>query len=99
MKQSVNFHAFRDAFRAHGREEQFTYDGLRALFDYLEELEADIGEELELDVIALCCEYQEYKDLADYNEQYGSDYDDLDAIRDCCQVIEVDDTSFICSEH
>jgi hypothetical protein len=99
MKQSVNFYAFRDAFRSHGREEQFTHDGLCALFDYLEELEADIGMEFELDVVALCCGYQEYKDLADYNEQYGTDHEDIDAIRDDCQVIEIDNESFICSEH
>ena len=29
----------------------------RSLFDYLEDLEQDCGEELELDVIALCCDY------------------------------------------
>ena len=57
MKQSVNFSAFVDAFRAYGRYDQFGYDALRILFDYLEEYEQDTGEEMELDVIALCCDY------------------------------------------
>jgi hypothetical protein len=39
------------------RYDQFGYDGLRVLFDFLEQFEQDTGEEIELDVIALCCEY------------------------------------------
>lgn len=35
--------------------ENFSYDGLAALYDHLEELD----ENLELDPIALCCEYAE----------------------------------------
>lgn len=60
MKQTVQEHDFLDAFRAYGRADQFTRAGLIALFDYLEELEADTGEELELDVVALCCDFSEY---------------------------------------
>jgi len=41
-----------------GRE-NFSYDGLGILFDYLEELESSCGEEWELDVVALCCDYSE----------------------------------------
>jgi hypothetical protein len=32
-----------------GRGDQFSYEGLIALFDYLEMLEDDIGEPIELD--------------------------------------------------
>ena len=39
------------------RYDQFGYDGLLVLFDFLEQFEEDTGEEIELDVIALCCEY------------------------------------------
>lgn len=56
MKQEVNFCQFVDAFRSMGREGQFSYDGLRLLFDYLEE---GFDGEYTLDVIALCCEYVE----------------------------------------
>ena len=59
MKQTVNFNDFRDAFRAFDRMENFSYEGMQALFDYLEQLEEDTGEEIELDVIALCCDYSE----------------------------------------
>lgn len=42
------------------RPENFTYEGLGALFEYLEGLEGGSGEQVELDVIAICCEYSEY---------------------------------------
>ena len=57
--QTVDFQTFRDAFAAI-RPGSFTYEGLGALYDYLEELSDDIGEDIELDVIALCYEFTEY---------------------------------------
>lgn len=84
MKQSVNFTMFCDAFRAYGREEQFSYEAKRAIFDYIESYKEDSGEEVELDVIAICCEWSEDRpqDIADY---YGIDLEeceDADAIED-----------------
>ena len=59
MKQTVYFSDFTAAFHHADRGNQFTYDGLRVLFEYIEQYEQDCGEEIELDVIALCCEYSE----------------------------------------
>ena len=59
MKTNVNIYAFRNAFEQHGRSEQFSYDGLSVLFDYMEQYEEDTGEEMELDVVALCCDFAE----------------------------------------
>lgn len=59
MKTTIDLHDFRGAFYRMNRADNFSYEGLRVLFDYLEELERDIGEEIELDVIALCCDYSE----------------------------------------
>jgi predicted ArsR family transcriptional regulator len=58
MKTTVNFSQFHDAFKAI-RPDNFSSDGLRLLFDYIQQLEEDIDEEIELDVIALCCDYAE----------------------------------------
>lgn len=55
--QTVNFYDFEKAFRDANRLNQFTSTGLEHLFEHLEEL-AD-SEDIELDVIALCCEYTE----------------------------------------
>ena len=69
MKQNVNFYAFQDAFTQCGRGNNFSYDGLKALFEYLEEVEESTGDEIELDVIALCCEYSELTD-SEFRESY-----------------------------
>jgi len=59
MIQRIDFSDFRRSFKAYGRENNFSTVGLIKLFDYLEELERDIGEEIELDVIGLCCDFNE----------------------------------------
>jgi len=92
MKQSINLNQFQDAFTNMGRKDQFSYGGLKALFEYLESYEEDTGEEIELDVIALCCDYTEapIKDvLRDYS------LDSLEEIQDRTTVIMVDDNTII----
>ena len=61
IKQTVTESDFRDAFQAI-RPDNFSYEGLGALYEYLEELSEDTGEDIELDVIALCCDYTEYSE-------------------------------------
>jgi hypothetical protein len=70
MYEQVSFGDFRDRFRSAGRSDTFSYEGARALFDYLEQLEEDTGESIELDVIALCCEYSEDK-IETVLKEYG----------------------------
>jgi len=65
MKQTVDFNEFCRAFHVYDRFDQFGYAALRALFDYLEGLEQDIGEEMALDVIALCCDWTAYASAVD----------------------------------
>jgi len=71
MKTTVNFSEFRDSFQQI-RPDNFSYDGLRHLFSWLEQYEEDTGEEVELDVIAICCDFSEdyFQNIAD---QYGLD--------------------------
>lgn len=59
MKTTINLHQFRDAFYRMGRKDQFSWEGLAVLFNGLEEYEEDTGEELDFDVIALCCDFSE----------------------------------------
>jgi hypothetical protein len=59
MKTSINKYEFRDAFTRMGRQDNFSYEGLSILFDYFEEYEESTGEEIEFDVIAICCEFNE----------------------------------------
>jgi len=99
MKQSINKYQFIDAFHKMGRGEQFSYDGLTALYDYLEQLGDDIGEEIELDVIALCCDYTEYDNFAEFQEYYGEDYQTMEDIRMSYNSIMIDDERFIISQY
>jgi hypothetical protein len=97
MITTVNLYDFREAFRT-TRPENFSYDGLAALFDYLEQLEEDLGEPMELDVIALCCDYTEYESLAEYQENYGDIT--MTDIEDVTIVIYIDGTDgFIVLDH
>ena len=89
MKQSVNMYAFERAFKNFERD-NFSYDGLKALFEYLEDYEEDTGEEVELDVIALCCDYMEYDSLNEYNDDYGTKYSEIDTIQDDTTLIKID---------
>ncbi len=87
MKTTVSIYDFRQAFHDAGRANQFTYDGLQVLFDWIEQLDDDTGSETELDVIALCCEFDESapEDIA---ADYGIDLTDLDDPEDEEAVLE-----------
>ena len=65
MKTTVNQTDFIDAFKKL-RPDNFSYDGLVALYDYLDDFEEDTDEEIELDVIAFCCDYSEWDNLEEY---------------------------------
>ncbi len=84
MKQTVNFSQFCDEFRAYDRQEQFTYQGLRHLYGYLVELEQETGHEIGLDVVALCCDYEE-EFLDKVLEKYG--LDNLQELHDRTSVV------------
>jgi hypothetical protein len=75
MKTEITKSGFMDAFNACGRGEQFSYDAKSALYDWLEELSEETGEEYSLDVIALCCEYTEYDSAIDCLDDYLSETD------------------------
>ena len=95
MIQTIYKSDFTSAFHKAGRGNNFTYEGLNALYDYIEDYEDSTGEQIELDVIALCLEYNEYEDLAEFQEDYGDDYQSIEEIEHATQVIMIDDDSFI----
>jgi hypothetical protein len=75
MIQTINLSQFRDAFRSMGLKDQFSYEGLEVLFNGLEEYEEDTGEELDFDVIALCCDFSEMS-AQEVIDAYGLDIAD-----------------------
>lgn len=94
MKTTVSIYDFRDGFQAL-RPDNFSYDGLTALFEYKENWEFELGEEVELDVIAFCCEYTEYENIAEYNAEYNEKVETIEDIREQTTVINIDDVRFI----
>ena len=95
MIQTISKSEFSTAFHTAGRGDNFTYRGLIALYDYLEEYEDSTGEQTELDVVELCGEYNEYEDLKEFQADYGDDYQSIEDIEQQTQVIMIDDDSFI----
>jgi len=70
MKITVDQNEFIRRFLAI-RPEQFSREALVALFDFLDKEEEDLGEEQELDVIAICCEWTEYGSALEAAEAYS----------------------------
>ena len=94
MKQSVTRFDFVDWFRGSDTyKNNFSYDGLNSLFDYFEELEEDMGKEIDFDPIAICCEYSEYENLNEIKENYSSvEINDIDDLKCHTSVIEIENT-------
>jgi len=98
MKETVTFRSFYQAFAKMNRLQSWTENGLFALFKYVEELESDLGEEMELDVIAFDCEFSEWKSIKEYNEAYGTDYNEAWEVSENCTFIDIDGDRFIAGE-
>lgn len=68
--QTVDFSIFVDAFAEYNRKDRFTHEALRALFDYLEDISENMGEDTKLDVIAICCDFTEYASATEAASEY-----------------------------
>jgi hypothetical protein len=81
MKQTINRSQFIDAFKSwETYANNFSYEGLVALYEYLTDLEDNIDDEIELDVVALCCDYTEYDSAWEAMREYQPD--DMPTIED-----------------
>lgn len=84
---------FIDAFRACRRDNHFSREGLIALFDYFEEYEESCAERVELDVIAICCDFCEWGSLEEFHKEYNKEqYPDLETIEEHTTVIRIGDS-------
>lgn len=66
---------FIDEFKAYNRQDNFSYKGLRVMFNALNEIAQDCEMVIEMDVIALCCDYNELS-VDDVINDYDIDLDD-----------------------
>jgi hypothetical protein len=97
MKQTITEPQFVEAFRACGRETQFSAPARRALFAHFEQFEEDTDTEIELDPIAVCCEWAEYPCALKAANDYGfkgneNDTEEaaLDWLHEQTQVVQFD---------
>jgi len=86
MIRTINFSQFCDSF-SDTYKNNFSYEGKRALFDYLEQLKDDTDKPMELVTAVLCREFSEYDSLEDVQIDYENivDIDDLQ-----CQTIVIE---------
>ena len=101
--KEIGENEFRDAFRSYvlnsvqlSRGDQFSYEALTALYEHLDCLAFNIGEPIELDVIALCCEWSEYDSIAEVRDAYEllegvADVDVFETLQDLTDALPVDD--------
>ncbi len=94
MKQSVTRFDFVDWFRGSDTyKSSFSYEGLNSLFDYFEQLEEEMENEMDFDPIAICCEFSEYENLKEIKNSYSSvEINNIDDLRYHTSVIEIENT-------
>ena len=91
--QTLTKSSFIDAFKHSSRKDQFSYEALEAIFEYMEEYSANTGESIELDIVAICCEWSEshWSDIArDYSidlNDFADDEDDDERIQAVYETI------------
>ena len=69
------FEDYERVVTAENKNGNFSYKGLRYLFDYLDEM-GDEENPYKLDVIGLCCDYSEYADLEEYLKDYSNQHEE-----------------------
>jgi len=95
MKTTIKFYEFRNWFDKN-RPNNFSYDGLIALWEMIEEYEDSTGKEIDYDPIGLCCEYSEYEDIKEFWNDYDKeDYPDEQSIMDATYYWAFGKESFI----
>ena len=70
MYKIINQASFVSEFEQSERKNQFSYAALRAIFDYITEIEEG-GEEMEFDLVSICCDWCEYDSAVDAAQAYG----------------------------
>lgn len=83
---TLRTHDFVERFRKI-RPDDFSIPALRALCGWYEQYSASIGEDIEFDAIAICCEWSEYSSI----EEVRADYDwaeDIDDFNGAIAILE-----------
>lgn len=97
--KTFNEYDFINEFEACNRQDNFSCEGLRILFNALDEMAQDCEMVIEMDVIALCCEYSELS-VDDIINDYNIDLSDesYDSKEDLVAEY-LQDNTFVCGQY
>lgn len=102
LVETVTEDSFIRAFDRMGRGDNFSINGRRVLFEKYEQLAEDLGEAIELDVIAICCGWSEYDDIGDFLDECmdpdtieewkeeGKEFDDWESLTEWLHEVDCD---------
>lgn len=107
ITQTVTKYQIIDISKSYNRLDNFGYEGWQKLFDYMEEMSEDQGIDVELDIVAWCCDYSMHESVDDFWSEYynhmdvsNEDWEEMDddekleAIEEFLQ----NNTSLVCCE-
>ena len=97
--REMNMSDFIHAFKSNEeRKNQFSYDALQFLFEYIEAISDGSNRPWYFDMVAICCEWSEFSSLQEIAETYAI-HGDEDAIRNYVEnrtyMCEVNDHCFV----
>ena len=96
MKHTIGKSDFHEAFRTwfSGQYfDNFSHEGREALFEFLTEYEESAEQEIELDIVAICCDFGEFETEAEALEYY--ERESIEQLRDETFVITTEKGSVI----
>lgn len=97
MIRTITKTEFVDSFRNWDTyKDNFSYEGLESLFEYFEDLEDDIDQQIEFDVVGICVDFSEYENLQEIQKLYEGTHieiNNIEDLRDHTQVIEIPNTT------
>ncbi len=107
ITQTLQVHDIIGLATAYDRMDNFGYDGWKKLFEYMENLSEEMNSNIELDIVAWCCQYNMCESVDDFWNQYSnamsqdqSEWDEMDDEEKLEAIEEYlnDNTSVVCCE-
>ena len=78
MINTVTQHEFIDRFiSSNTYKNNFSFDGLKTLFDYLEQWEQEMDNQVEFDMVGICCDYSEYENKKELEKNYNMSIEEI----------------------
>ena len=94
MKLFVTLSIFMEYFKARNdTRDSFSYFGLKALYEYLDQYDDDNETETEFCPVDIACQYSQYDDLEELQTEY--DIESMDRLSEKTIIIDIPEEGFI----